>query len=255
AWLENLAAKQGATEGLLTKPEERREEEPEWVKQAKDLSGQQLTSPVTPEPESETPALDDTGMWLRSLEAEEKSPEPSADETATWLRGLEEEQTSQPESAADETSMWLKSLEEGKLPEAEPAADETAMWLKSLDRDETPPAQSETSTDALPEWMQNIDQQESPVAETTIFEQEIQIEPISETPAQEPVNTEEFKLEEESVPNWLADLDKEEEKPVSVSGDDDLPAWLRAEETTPAAAEPTRSTDWQRMEETQPDII
>ena len=35
AWLESLAAKQGASEGLLTKPEERKEEEPEWIKQAK----------------------------------------------------------------------------------------------------------------------------------------------------------------------------------------------------------------------------
>ena len=41
AWLENLAAKQGATEGLLTKPEDRLEQEPEWVRQAKDLGAQQ----------------------------------------------------------------------------------------------------------------------------------------------------------------------------------------------------------------------
>ena len=68
AWLENLAARQGATEGLLTKPEERREEEPEWVKQAKDLSTQQPTTQVTPEPEPEPPAaMDETReRWQRS---------------------------------------------------------------------------------------------------------------------------------------------------------------------------------------------
>jgi tetratricopeptide (TPR) repeat protein len=261
AWLENLAARQGATEGLLTKPEERPEEEPDWVKQAKDLSAPELTTPASPEPAPETPAaMDDTGMWLRSLEAEEKSPEPTADETAVWLRNLEEEEkTSQPEAAADDTAIWLKSLEEGKLPEAEPAADETAMWLKNLDQEETASAQVEASTDALPEWLQNIEQEETPVADAMLFEQETRIESISETPAEEPVNTEEFKLEEESIPNWLADLDKEEEKPVSVSADDDLPAWLRADETAPAAAEPTRATDWQpveeKEEETQPEII
>jgi tetratricopeptide (TPR) repeat protein len=263
AWLENLAAKQGATEGLLTKPEERREEEPDWVKQAKDLSAQEITPPATAEPEAETPAaMDDTGIWLRSLEAEDKAAEPTAGETATWLKNLEEEEkTSQPEAAADDTAMWLKSLEEGKLPEAEPAADETAMWLKSLDQEETAPArpEPEASTEALPEWLQNIEQEETPVAETTIFEQETKIESVSEMPSEEAVHTEEFKLEEESIPNWLADLDKEEEKPVSVSADDDLPAWLRAEETAPAAAEPTRPTDWQPREEKEeerpPEIV
>ncbi len=45
AWLESLAAKQGATEGLLGNPEERLEEEPEWVKQAKDLSSEKLFTP------------------------------------------------------------------------------------------------------------------------------------------------------------------------------------------------------------------
>ena len=53
AWLENLAAKQGATEGLLTKPEDRLEEEPEWVKQAKGLGAEQTPTSVTPEAEPE----------------------------------------------------------------------------------------------------------------------------------------------------------------------------------------------------------
>ena len=47
AWLENLAAKQGATEGLLTKPEERLEEEPDWVKQAKGMDLSQPTRRTT----------------------------------------------------------------------------------------------------------------------------------------------------------------------------------------------------------------
>ena len=60
AWLENLAAKQGASEGLLTKPEDRLEEEPEWVKQAKGLSGDRPAVEQTPsaevEPEIQSPA-------------------------------------------------------------------------------------------------------------------------------------------------------------------------------------------------------
>ncbi len=70
AWLENLAAKQGATEGLLTTPEERLAEEPDWVKQAKDLSAEQLSAP------EQTPAMDDTAVWMRSLD-EEAASEPA----------------------------------------------------------------------------------------------------------------------------------------------------------------------------------
>ena len=47
AWLENLAAKQGATEGLLTNPEERLEEEPDWIKQAKGLDESQDQFAIT----------------------------------------------------------------------------------------------------------------------------------------------------------------------------------------------------------------
>ena len=65
AWLESLAAKQGATEGLLTQPEERLEEEPEWVKHAKDVSVQQ---PPASEPVAEPSAsIDQTDAWLKSL--------------------------------------------------------------------------------------------------------------------------------------------------------------------------------------------
>ena len=67
AWLENLAAKQGATEGLLTTPEERLEEEPEWVKQAKDLNAEQLSVP------EQTPPWMIRPIWLRSLDEEAAS--------------------------------------------------------------------------------------------------------------------------------------------------------------------------------------
>ena len=260
AWLENLAAKQGATEGLLTKPEDRLEEEPEWVKQAKDLNVQQPPTPVTPEPEPETSApMDDTGIWLRSLESEEKAPEPTADETAMWLRGLEEEKPTQPESVAEDTASWLKSLEEEKLPPTEPAADETAMWLKSLEQEETTPSQPEETTEGLPEWLQTIGGEEAPVAEETFHEQEPQMESEWKATMEETVIIEGSKAEEEGIPSWLSELDKEEERPVSLSADEDLPAWLRAEETTPAATEPTRPSDWhpieEKQEENQPEII
>jgi tetratricopeptide (TPR) repeat protein len=212
AWLENLAARQGATEGLLTNPEERLEEEPEWVRQAKDLGSQQPPVSLTPEPEPEPASVQPTSM----------------DDTAAWLRDLDEEEPS------------------GHVP----AADETAMWLKSLDEAESKPVeQVESSETDLPAWMQNIKEETAPPEQAPSMESEWK------PAAEQPVAMEESKLEEENIPSWLAELDEEEEKPVSVSADDDLPAWLRAEEHALEATEPTRPSDWQPLEEKEPEIV
>src|SRR5215212_2127906 len=104
AWLENLAAKQGATEGLLTQPEERLEEEPDWVKRAKGMdvnvgqpSGEQ--PPVT-QPAGNLEELgksdqerDDSFAWLESLAAKQGAteglltqPEERLEEEPDWVR-------------------------------------------------------------------------------------------------------------------------------------------------------------------------
>lgn len=255
AWLENLAAKQGATEGLLTKPEERLEQEPEWVRQAKDQGAQQPVTPVPEEPVMEQPAaIDDTAAWLKSLE-EEKQPEPAsaADQTAIWFKNLAEEEK-QPETvpAADETAMWLRNLEqEEKQPETVSSPDETAMWLKSLEQAETVAAEQPADpADAdMPAWMKDIDQDEAPAAETAAPMQEAQ--PVSA----------EMQAEDTDVPSWLSDLDKEEKSAVSANAladDDDLPSWLRGDAgdvaAEPVGIEPTRPTDWRPAEPHQPEI-
>jgi tetratricopeptide (TPR) repeat protein len=256
AWLENLAAKQGATEGLLTKPEERLEQEPEWVRQAKDQGAQQ---PVTPsaqeEPAMEQPAaIDDTAAWLKSLEAE-KQPEPAseADQTAIWFKNLaEEEKQAETIPAADETAMWLKNLEQEEQQAAPVASsDETAMWLKSLEQDEY--VAGEQTTEPLnadiPAWMKDIDQDETSDAERTAPVQEAQ------------PTAAEMQAEETDVPSWLGDLDKEERSAVSASAlanDDDLPSWLREDTgdvvAEPLTIEPTRPSDWKSAEPQQPEI-
>jgi tetratricopeptide (TPR) repeat protein len=271
AWLESLAAKQGASEGLLTKPEERLEEEPEWVKQAKDLSAQQtVTSVSQPEPVAEQPATDDTPAWLtdlekeeqpeplsiddapvwsRGLDQEEKEPEPAADETAIWLRNLDETESASAEAATepvleqpsivDETPAWLKGLdEEEKQPE--PAVDDTTMWLKSLDQPEA--ISVRPADDDMPAWMQNIEQQEAPASEPAV-------------PAEEAVQARESEL-----PSWLSELEKEEASITPPANAEDLPAWLRDDTgeliAEPASIEPTRSTDWKPVDEPrQPEII
>jgi hypothetical protein len=86
AWLE--LAQTGATEGLLTKPEERLEEEPEWVRQAKTLGDQP----------HEIPSAGVPGEEVKEVPATE--PEPAA--------GLEE--LGKSEAERDDAFAWLESL-------------------------------------------------------------------------------------------------------------------------------------------------
>ncbi|HEX9384883.1 MAG TPA: hypothetical protein VF918_01075, partial [Anaerolineales bacterium] len=229
AWLENLAAKQGATEGLLTTPEERLEEEPEWVKQAKDLSAEQLSIP------EQTPSADDTAVWLRSLDEEAaltSEPASSTDDTAIWFKKLEasEEAPSQPvESApAEDLPAWMQNLEEDKT-------SETQFNIPISEIASSTAAKEAAELSEASEWMSTIEQESvaGPAAAT-------EEEKTSELPADE-------------IPSWLSELDQEQEQAVtSTPMDTDLPAWLRDETgellAEPTKIEPTRATDWQRIE-------
>jgi tetratricopeptide (TPR) repeat protein len=228
AWLENLAAKQGATEGLLTNPEERLEEEPDWVKQAKDLSAEQLST------SDQAPSIDDTSIWLRSLDEEavsESEPVSSKDDTAIWFKKLEasEETPSQPvESApAEDLPAWMQNIEEEKTSDTE--------FNIPINEIESSTAAKEASELAeATEWMSSI-------------EQEAETEPVAPTEEK----TSELSVEE--IPSWLSELDREEEQAVTPTAmDADLPAWLRDETgelvAEPTKIEPTRATDWQPVE-------
>jgi tetratricopeptide (TPR) repeat protein len=228
AWLENLAAKQGATEGLLTNPEERLEEEPEWVKQAKDISAESLSTP------EQTPSMDDTAMWLRSLDEEtasESEPVSSKDETGIWFKKLEaaEEIPPQPVESepAEDLPAWMQNLEEEKISETKfnISINEMTSEIAEKEATELPEAS---------EWMSTIEQESvtEPVASTE--------EQTSELPAEE-------------IPSWLSELDQEQEQAVTPTPmDADLPAWLRDETgelvAEPTKIEPTRAADWQPME-------
>lgn len=227
AWLEALAAKQGASEGLLTKPEERLEQEPEWVKKVKTTTGQlvekkpeETVAPhteepvVEPMPAGESVSRDDTAAWLRGLDEEKPIPEPAADETAMWLKSLDEikDEAKATPAPAEELPSWMQAIEEEKPAPTEPAipaveAGESA-WMKSL---------------------------EEPVAESAP------------------------KADEEELPSWLSGLEKEEpreEIPVPAAKDE-LPSWLRDETgevvAEPVKIEPTRPTDWQPVAEKEPE--
>ncbi|MDD5468386.1 MAG: tetratricopeptide repeat protein [Anaerolineales bacterium] len=159
AWLENLAAKQGAEEALLLQPEERLKEPPEWVKHAAgeieppaseapapqaEASAETLSEPLEPfsptEPEeplaAEALAADFTAPeippagsglteWLRELQGSELPPETPAE-------GEEAEEPLLPETELPE---WITSPEpeptaETAAPEPEIAAEEAAAGIE-----------------------------------------------------------------------------------------------------------------------------
>jgi uncharacterized protein Smg (DUF494 family) len=173
AWLEALAAKRGASEGLLTKPEERLEEEPDWVKQAKGITG-----PSAPISSQQPPAkaeelgksqqdIDDSLAWLESLAAKQGAteglltkPEERREEEPDWVK--QAKSSSQPPSPVeqppakaedlgksqqdiDDSLAWLESLAakqgatEGLLTKPEERRDEEPEWVKQAKSASQPP--------------------------------------------------------------------------------------------------------------------
>ncbi|MEP0804745.1 MAG: tetratricopeptide repeat protein [Chloroflexota bacterium] len=267
AWLESLAARQGATEGLLTQPEERLTEEPDWVKQVKKTTGELKPAPQAAQPVEEKPAeppapapqpaeanIDDALAWLESLAAKQGAteglltrPEERREEAPEWVKQaqelepaaqppeLEEPQAAaEPQPAEADVASWLQSLDEAETP-IEPApieAGETSEWLKSLDE-----AQAEAPAEPaseLPAWLQGVSEETAPEAATTVPE----VEAVQESAPEE-------------LPAWLSNL--EEEQPPVIPAAEDLPPWLRDETgellVEPTKIEPTRPVDWKPVEE------
>jgi tetratricopeptide (TPR) repeat protein len=283
AWLESLATKQGATEGLLTQPEERREEEPEWVRQAKSVSDlaqeEEPSAPVLEDEAAEvqptasledqaTGEQDDTFAWLESL-AKQQHPE---EETGAFEPQAEAPTSAEQPASIEDTTAWLRSLdEEGVLPEPEPTSskDQTAVWLQGLDEkvEEAPPVSEETApVEALPDWMKDLDQQQPAEADTGAAVSEpsvdaewmsaIEQEAVADSTARPAEMTE---AAAEDIPSWLSELEQEEEQEqvaTPSSADVDLPDWLREDTSDvsaePAPVEPTRASDWQPV---QPPVV
>ncbi len=123
AWLENLAAKQGAEEALLLSPEQRKEEPPEWIREyleaQPELALEESPSAVVESIPEEPPApTEEAAEWLgasreTSLSLSDK---PQTEEFPEWLRvELEKEQVSEtPTSAIDKSEVpeWVASMTE-----------------------------------------------------------------------------------------------------------------------------------------------
>ena len=289
AWLENLAAKQGATEGLLTKPEERREDEPDWVKKAKDSGGLKLPAEKVPEPVSEPTAhiedlgkseeeRDDSFAWLENLAAKQgategllTTPEERREDEPDWVKQAKStSELSVPEPSPtieesdhvqEDAGMMDHAREVGEklfdesmgISEQEPEveetveaaapADEVSSWLEGLDKDESAEQAALASGDDTAAWLKTLEEPDETPIETELAHP-------TEDAVEEPA---------EDLPGWLSGLDEEVSKAPAVPASDDLPAWMRDDTgelvAEPTKIEPTQPTDWSPEEEKKAEVV
>ncbi|MBN1304419.1 MAG: tetratricopeptide repeat protein [Anaerolineales bacterium] len=209
AWLENLAAKQGAkSEELLTDPNSRTENAPDWVDKARQLGGAQ-PQPLQAAPAAEVePALDGDAF--------------DEDETSAWLKGLEERETKGMSGLAEGLQADVPESSP-TVPAAQDRGEEAVPgWLNEMGG---APAENKASvgpvsTGELPDWLQGAGSEEQPPAARA------DQPPVDETP-----------VDDTDLPDWLHDADTEaapqpaaaeEAEPIDST---DLPEWLQDVET------------------------
>jgi hypothetical protein len=265
AWLENLAARQGASEGLLTKPEDRLEQEPDWVKQARDLGAAAEQPPVSTIPAAveEPSAKDDTATWLRSLDEEPTATPLSQDDaTGMWLKSLDEEpvqvQPTQPaEQPEPELPAWMQNIEAEQPTQtsapsasAEEAIAEGSDWMRPTEEPlEVQPTQPAEQPEAeLPAWMQTIEAEKSAEAEPVVHEMEVE-QPAQFDAMAERTQTIEADKSGEAEP---VVHETEVEQPAQFDATSERMQTIEEEETAPASAitSPEEVTveaaDWKR---------
>ncbi|MBE7534568.1 MAG: tetratricopeptide repeat protein [Anaerolineales bacterium] len=290
AWLESLAVKQGSTEGLLLKPEDRPQEEPEWVKQVKSTPED---APLAQTPSiaaaEETPVAsvgdleelgksekeqDDSFAWLESLAVKQGStegllitPEERNEDEPEWVRQAKEIGDSltasarehevvdsaetpavalEPQAMSEDTGMWLRSLESETLivePAQSSEDDDVATWLKKLDEPEESSVGAERQDDVLPDWMKTAE-----ASDRAEFDKSAS-QPFASKAVDESALPQAERVSEGDLPSWLEGIDA---GAPAAAISDDLPVWLRDEagETVaePAKIEPTRAEEWHTLE-------
>jgi len=256
AWLEGLAAKQGASEALFLGPEERMEEAPEWVQK---------------EAESEAiPSLDEAGLGEavvgavglgaaalgaaadEELPVEEELPEeeltvPEVAEPGEWqpesfelpqeakVEGPEEvlpEQAVEAQLSPEEMlPEWLRETgteeEVVAVPTPSAADDELPEWLRQMETGAEAPAEALAEQEWLSEDLQPVESHdltwlEEPEEVTTSVEDWLQTRTPVEGAETEPVSAEAISGEEQV---WLPAEPAEEAGP-EIPAAEELPAWL-----------------------------
>lgn len=275
AWLESLAAKQGAEEEtLLTPPEQRLEQPPEWVQQQIEDQAS-FTQPAEPQsqiPEAEFPSLEE--LPTKASELPPLPGEPSQrdmDEAFAWLeslaarQGAEEGLLTTPEERLETPPEWVTQAELEPPSQAEPvfsgeeliSSEELPDWLKTLEIPEgeqpiTAEPTQEAAEETLPAWLRSIaDEESTPIQEPTI-ESSGWVEEAKIT-AEEEIEFPEALVELKQGETEKETLETQPEEEF------ELPDWLRgieaaAVETTAEPTQPTPITQETPLKEELPEI-
>jgi hypothetical protein len=252
SWLESLAAKQGAKpEELLTKPNERSGEMPDWLRQPADKAAD---APVPPAQEPiRTPPETLPLKPLPWFDAQASKPAhpmnetvPANDETPSPVPPVEP--TAQPANPAaggeDDTMAWLEQMASDKDTKPEeplpsPAKDvgTTPEWIQKVQEDQ--PAGSEPE-EIIPATLESTPTQEDISITSWLSKMDVDEaleKKLGENPAEAVPAT-----PAEELPDWLKDLEKPVAPAEAPKADTDLPEWLRhpipsesLESVTPAA--------------------
>lgn len=196
-WLEGLASKHGAkAEELVTNPDERTNDAPEWVEQAKAMSSEAEQPEAVPaaEEQQHAPSSEEfvgAGFEPPAPQESEESEIPQepdelqSDELVQDPRTLRLDE--QPAATDDWLKDWQGDLEqENEVPESSTSsANATAIWLKNLEADEQTGTNQEDGVEA------------------------------ANKPDEEPA--------QETTPGWLVQTEMTE----SLSQDEDLPDFLK----------------------------
>jgi hypothetical protein len=253
-WLESLAAKQGANaDELLTKPQERHEEMPDWLNPNEvqpvtafakgpgeitpeslpttpiDAAGEEVAAVLPPMNEESTSKADET-LLPQSLEGEGAQPVRIEDDTMAWLEGLAanqganpEELLSKPEDRPETAPEWIQNAatEESTQPA------EASVMAEAETREVMEPASEEDLT--VTTWLSELDKQEGGTDKAVAI------------PAQE-----EIPADQGDLPDWLKDMERptaieaaNEAAVVENKAESDLPDWLRKSTVENEAEQPS----------------
>ncbi len=245
AWLESLAAKQGADEEtLFVKPEARLEQPPAWVQEATTQAAETTTSAVSPEvaqePTVPQPAIDQTGQ-IPPFEEAPPPVEAAAPSLPDWLKEFTPAEEVEPEAPAVSREEIPPAAEAQAeiIPETTPAAETLPDWLQDLKETpapEAPPAMEKAPSsltglsmgdeDAALAWLESLAAKHGADEETLFVKPEERLEAppawVQEAATQSPAAVQGEAAAQAPVEEPAAELeptvqeDAAPESPVSV---------------------------------------
>ena len=276
AWLESLAAKQGAEEeSLITRPEDRIEQPPAWVTDTPNevIEPAPAEEIIKAEVESEQPAEKTQPVAVSAQAAESEvsmtPPQAALEEAEPGLPPQENviEPLADAVAQAPEDTVEVESA---PLPAAEPTADLSNMdaafaWLEALAAkqgadEETLLVAPENRTEQPPDWAvtpastETVPAQEEPAAppETPSMQTAEWAPDWMKQGEENPPSEPDQNLSQQQMPDWLVALEKTQDEtdtssPVVASGVPELVEQVASQ--PPTADEQTTSPDWIKISE------